>query len=225
MHVARLGLAGFLAMMPFTAHAQTTLRLSETATVLVHPDELSASLRAEASAISAAEAQGRVNTAVAAVVARIRNAGGITVTTGGYNVWHVAPTPQDRTDHWQAGQSLELKSRDAATLLALVGELQRGNLAIGRLSWGLSPDAAARARAEATKQALAGLRSRAEEAAGLVGMSFDHFSEIRLDGVRPQPMQPRMMAQASMSSPPPSAEAEDIQVSAAAEADVLLKPR
>ena len=96
-------------------------------------------------------------------------------------------------------------------------------MAVGRLSWGLSPDVAAQARSEATRQAIAGLRGRADAAAALIGMSFDRFSEIRLDSVRPQPTQARMMA-AKMDAPP-SAEAEDISVAATAEADVMLKPR
>ena len=227
MRVVRFGLAGLLVagllvMVSLAAHAQTTLRLAETSTVLVHPDELSASLRAEASSASAAEAQGRVNAVIASAIARAKNTAGVTVATGGYNVSHVAPTAQDKTDHWQASQSLELKGHEAAALLALVGELQKGNLAVGRLSWGLSPELSAHARTEATKQALTGLRGRAEEAARLIGLSFDRFSEVRLDSVRPQPTQTRMMA-AQMSSAPPSAEAEDIPISATAEADVLLK--
>ena len=157
MHAARICLPGLLALAPFAASGQTMLRLAETATLLVHPDEPSASLRAEAASPTAAEAQGRVNAAIAGAIARAKAAAGVTVATGGYNVWHVAPTPQDRSDHWQAAQTLELKGRDAALLLPLVGDLQHAGLAVGRLSWGLSPDVLARARAEATRQAIAGI--------------------------------------------------------------------
>ena len=236
MHLCRFGLIGLLAAASFAAQAQNTpldvgssetvLRLAETATVLVHPDEISASLRAEAVAATAAEGQSRVNAAIAAAIARAKVAHGVTVATGSYNVWHVPPTPQDRTDRWQASQALDLKSQDVAILLSLVGELQRAGLIIGRLSWGLSPEVAAKARSEATRQALTALQGRAEEAAGLIGLTFDRFREIRLDNVRPQPMQPRMMGvQMGVASAPPNAESDDMPVAATAEADVLLKRR
>ena len=48
-----------------SAHAETLLRLSETATVMEHPDELDASLRAEATAPNPAQAQRAVNAAMA----------------------------------------------------------------------------------------------------------------------------------------------------------------
>jgi predicted secreted protein len=224
MHWITVGLVALSVMAPAAGQAETILRLAETATILVHPDELSASLRTEATAGTAAEAQNRVNTAIAAAIARAKAVPGVAIATGGYNVWHVAPTPQDRTEHWQATQSLELKGPDAATVLALTGELQRAGLATNRLSWGLSPDALTKARTEATRQALTALRGRAEAAAALIGLSFDSFREVRLDSVRPIAAAPRMMAAAMRDTvAPPSAEAEDIPVAATAEADVLLK--
>ena len=87
---------------------------------------------------------------------------------------------------------------------------------------------ARKARAEATRLALAGLRGRADEAAMQIGMAFEGFKEIRLDADRPGPMGPRLMASPMLGSAAPvapSAEAEDISISATAEADVLLRSR
>ncbi len=230
-------LAGLLLAVPTPAHraqaqsappvVQTVLKLAETATVTVRPDELAASLRAEAVAGSAAEAQARVNAAIADALTRARAASGVTVSTGGYGVYRIGPNPGDRTERWQAGQSLELKGGDGAVLLKLVGELQKSGLAVRSLGWRLSPEAARKARAEATREALAGLRGRADEAAAQIGLAFEGFKEIRLDNERPAPFAPRMMAAAmpAAGTPPPSAEAEDISVSATAEADVLLRSR
>ena len=76
------------------------LRLAETATVLVPPDELAASLRAEAVAPTAQDAQRRVNEAMRDALVIARKATGITVSTGAYNVWRAGPTSSDRTERW-----------------------------------------------------------------------------------------------------------------------------
>jgi uncharacterized protein YggE len=205
----------------------TVLKLAETATVKVAPDELAASLRAEAIAGTAAEAQARVNASIADGLARSKAVASVEVSTGGYSVYRMGPNSStDRTERWQAGQSLELKGKDGTPLLKLVGDLKKSGLAVQALGWRLSPDAARRARSEATRQALAGLRGRADEAAGQIGLTFDRFQEVRIDSQRPSPIAPRMMsAMAKSDAPPPSAEAEDVLVSATAEADVLLKPK
>lgn len=205
----------------------TVLKLAETATVMVRPDELAASLRAEAIAGTAAEAQARVNASIADGLARSKAVTGVEVSTGGYSVYRLGPNSStDKTERWQAGQSLELKSKDGGPLLKLVGDLQKSGLAVQSLGWRLSPDAARKARSEATRQALAGLRGRADEAAGQIGLAFDRFQEVRIDSQRPSPVAPRMMsAMAKSESPPPSTEAEDVLVSATAESDVLLKPK
>jgi predicted secreted protein len=196
--------------------------------VPVRPDELAASLRADATATTAAEAQRKVNASIADALTRVRQAPGIVASTGGYNVWRSGPNAEARSERWRASQALALHGKDGAALLILVGELQQQQLAIGQLAWQLAPETARRARQEATAEALKTLRSRAEEAAALIGLQFDSFKEVRLDNPRP-PILPRGAMAAPMaasSAPiPPSAESEDVMVSATVEADVVLKPR
>jgi predicted secreted protein len=208
--------------------AETVLRLAETATVMVHPDLLEATLRAEATAGTAAEAQRQVNTAIAAALERANKTEGVRASTGTYSVWRVGPTPPDRSERWQANQSLLLKGNDGTILLSLVGDLQQKGLAVSALSWQLAPETEKKARAEATRQAITALRGRVDEAASLLGLSFDSFKEVRLDGARPpQPMPRAMMAAAPMaaSAPPPTAQAEDIAVTATAAVDAVLVKR
>jgi predicted secreted protein len=227
--VSWLVLAALLLALP--ARAETLLRLAETATVSVHPDELAAALRAEAVGATAAEAQAKVNAATTGALARAKAVAGVTVATGGYNVYRLGPTAndKDRTERWQGSQGLELKGHDGAVMLKLVGELQQAGLAVGQLGWRLSPEAMRKARAEATRQALANLRGRADDAAAALGLTFDSFKEVRLDSVPPAPGLRLAMAAAPMAAaapaPPLSAEAEDVPVSATAEADIVLKPR
>ena len=207
----------------------TILRLAEAATIMVAPDELAATLRAEAIAPNAQEAQRKVNETMREAVASAKKIDGITVATGGYSVWRMGVTPAERVERWQAGQSLNLTGRDAETMLRLVGELQQRGLVQGSLGWRLSRESERRARKEATKQALATLRGRADEAAEILGLRFSSFREVRLDNVTPPPIMPRqaMVNRTAMAStaPPPSAEAEDVPVSATAEADIVLKTK
>lgn len=208
------------------AAADTLLHLSESARVMVHPDELAAALRAEAVAATPAEAQAQVNAAMARAAALARQTAGVVVTTGSYSVW---PQPRDASraggrQDWRASQTLELRGRDGAALLALMGTLQQQGLAMSQLGWRLEAETARHARSDATKQALAGLRARAEEAAGILGLHFDSFREVRLDSDRPHPMpMMRAMAVEAAPPPPPTAEAEDVPVEASVEADVVLK--
>jgi len=210
------------------AAAETTLHLSETATVMVPPDELVATLRAEATNRNAAEAQKTVNTAMQAAVTRAKQVAGVTVATGGYGVWRVGPDQADKTERWHASQALTLKSHDGAALLTLAGALQQSGLVVGNLGWHLSRDAERKAHQEATKQALAALRGRIDDAASLLGLRFEQFKNVRLDGTHPQPMfrtAPAPMAMAAAAAPPPTAVAEDVPVSATADVDAILQPR
>jgi predicted secreted protein len=209
------------------AAADTLLHLSESARVMVRPDELRAMLRSEAVAATAAEAQAQVNTAMMGAVALARQAAGVTVTTGAYSVWPQTPSARAGRSDWRASQTLALHGGDAVVLLTLVGTLQQRGLAVSELGWQMAAETARRARAEAIKQALAGLRARADEAAGILGLRFDSFREVRLDAAHQQPMpMVRAMAApaASMSSaPPPTVEAEEVPVAASVEADAVLK--
>lgn len=209
------------------AIADTTLHLAETATVMAAPDEIAAVLRAETVGSAAPEAQARVNATMQDALAHAHQVSGITASTGGYSVWRTGPTAQDRAERWQVSQTLHLTGQDGPALLSLVGDLQRRGLVVGNLGWRLSRAAERKARMEATKQALAALRGRVEEAAGLLDLRFSQFKDVRLDSATPPPIF-RAMAPLAMSAAapaPPSAAAEDVPVSATAEADAILLPR
>jgi uncharacterized protein len=221
-----LVLSGPLFWVP-AACAETLLRLADTETVTVAPDELAASLRSEATSASPADAQQRVNAAMADALAQAHTVADVTVSTGAYSVWHVGPTPQNSSERWQASQSLELTSHDSVALLTLVGALQRKGLAIGELTWRLSRETQRKAHDEATRQALAALLGRAQEAAELLHLRFGSFKEVRLDNTAPVPIPrfaPAMATMAATAAAPPSAEAADVPVSATADADAILLP-
>jgi predicted secreted protein len=225
MRAGLLRCAALLAANP--AGAETLLRLSETATVMAAPDEMFASLRVSAVSPTAAAAQARVNAVMQEALAAAKAVAGLTVSTGRYAVWRAAPTPPDRTERWQAGQTLELSGHDDAALLQLTGELQQKGLATDALGWRLSRETERSLHDKAVGQALGALRGRIDAAAGVLDLRFDQFKEVRIDRPAAQPLMARAMAAPAMApgAAPPNAAPEDVAVSATVEADAVLVAR
>ena len=78
-----------------SGRAETVLQLAETATVMAAPDEIVATLQAEATSASASDAQARVNAVILDALSRAHKVDGLDVFTGGYGVWRTGPTPTD----------------------------------------------------------------------------------------------------------------------------------
>lgn len=220
-------LAAALLLLPAgAARADTLLHLSDSETVSAPPDELDAALRAQATSGSAADAQQQVNAVIADALTHARAVPGITISTGSYFVWHVDPTPQSPSAHWQASQSLDLTSHDAAPLLTLVGTLQHNGMAVEGLTWRLSRAAERAAYATAMSHAITALRDQAEHAASLLGLRFVSFKDVRLGAAAPPPGPRFVGAMMAAAAPaPPSAVPADVTVSATAEADAILAPK
>ena len=219
-------LASFLlaASVPLAAHADTVLHLSEIGQVTVHPDRLVAALRVEASSASPADAQKKVNVAMAQALTDAHDVPRLTISTSAYSSWQTpavrgASGPEAKAE-WHAGQTLLLESGDASALLGLVGKLQAGGLVLARLEWQVAPEAAGKARAEAQEKALQALRVRAEAAAGSLGLKFESFRSVSLDaapGPRPMPMMARAAA-----APAPAAEPAETTVHVVVSGEALL---
>jgi uncharacterized protein YggE len=206
---------------PQAGLAETILHISESAEVTRAPDEVVATLRAEARAGTAAAAQEAVNRAVAAATARAQAVPAVRVSTGGYWTGRI-----EEGRSWQAAQSVTLRSGDGAALLELAGALQGAGLATTGLQWTLTRDAARAAREEASRLALEALRRRAEAVAAQLGLALVGLREVRIDA--PEGPAPRMMAamaQSERGAAPPVAIAEDVVVSAAVSAVAVLRPR
>ncbi len=221
-------LAGIALTAPVPARADTVLKLTETATVQAHPDELAAELRAEASSHTAAAAQEAVNKAMARALDEAKGTQDVTAFTGAYSVWQETPaqTRAGAVGLWHASQSLQLSSGDGPKLLALVGSLQSQGLSVDQLAWRLTLKAETAAREEATRQALLRLRGRAEQAAAVLGLSFGSFKEVSLNRPpEPQPLfAPRAAAASAQSFAQPVAEPGPMTVTTTVEAEVQLLP-
>jgi predicted secreted protein len=204
-----------------TRLAETELHIGESAEVTRAPNEVVATLRAEARAGSAAAAQEAVNRAITAAVERARAVQDVQVSTGGY--W---TTRVNEGRSWQAAQSVTLRGADAPALLDLAGTLQEQGLAMAELSWQLTREATREARQEASRLALDALRRRAQAVADQLGLQMVGLKEVRIDapdqGPRPMAM---MAARSAGAAPPPVAVAEDVVVSATVQAVAVLRPR
>jgi len=222
-HIATVMVGCWFVVSP--ACAETLLHLSDTETLVLAPDELAANLRAETTSTSAADAQQRVNAAMSDALARAHAVPGINATTGAYAMWHTAATAQNRTDRWQASQSLVLTGADGIMLLKLVGDLQQAGLAIDDLGWRLSRELARKAHDEATQKALVALRTKAVSVAALLELRFDSFKDVQLDATAPAPA-PRFLgavtATAAPQSSPPNAVTNEVPVSATVQGDAVL---
>ncbi len=218
-------LGAVLATLPALAVAQpveTALHLSETAEVTRAPDEVVATLRAEARAPTAAAAQEAVNRAIAAAVTRAQAVSSARVSTGGY--W---TGRGEEGRGWQAAQSVTLRGGEAPALLELTAALQSQGLALQHLTWTLTRDAARQAREEASRLALDALRRRADALAGQLNLAVAGIREVRIDAPdrSPRPMPTAAMRSSASGAAPPVAIAEDITVPATVEAVVVLRPR
>jgi len=195
----------------------TLLRLSETTQVTRVPDEVSATLRYEARETTPAGVQAAVNRAMAAALETARGVQGVVASTGAYGTWR-----QEDPARWVASQSLNLRGASQAALLDIVGTLQSRGLALAGIHHGLTRDAARGARQEAAGLALEALRRRAEVLAAGIGMRVERIAEINLEAGDDSPRP--MMAAMARGAPAPVAAAEDIVVSASAQAVVVLVP-
>lgn len=214
-------LAGLLAGAD-AARADTQLHLSVTASVTAMPDELVAQLTAQAEAASAGAAQQQVNTMVAKALEDAKSLQAVTASTTNYSVWHET----EPKDVWHASQGVALRAHDGAGLLALVGQLQQNGLAVGDLSWQLSPTLAEKTYEQAVAKAVDKLTAQATVVAKLLHLQPRGFSSVTVGDDSqpgPRPMLRMMGTAAPEAKIPPSAQAEEQTVSATVSGEARLE--
>jgi uncharacterized protein YggE len=217
---------GFLAaalLVPFTAAAQeaeTRLALTETGTALRLPDMPVASLRAEARAHTAAEAQHQVNRAMAVALEEAREASGIVASTGRYATRRV---DDDKT--WQASQTLRLRGGEPVVLADLVGALQARGLVLEELGTRLSPEQQREGRDEATRAALAALRERAAMIATDLDMTVRRIDRVSVDSSFEMPLRQGAALASQARAAPPSSVPQEATITSRVSAEIILAPR
>ncbi|MFT8634241.1 SIMPL domain-containing protein [Novacetimonas hansenii] len=206
----------------------TKLMLSATGTVHAPPDELTAVFFAEASAPTAAAAQGQVNTQVEKAMASAHGVTGLTVSAESYTVRHQeADTRNNHPALWIARQSIRITAADGKILLPLLGRIQSDNLALSRLDWSLSRPHRTALLQQAEGLALHELQQRAQAAATALGLKVTRIESVNLnDQEMPHPMPMMVMAAraASADMSAPQAPVADQDVTAQADATFILHP-
>ena len=208
----------------------TLLHLSEPAQRLVARDQLRAVLRVEAVDTDAAKLQADINRRLDAALAKAKSVTTLRVETSGYSVYpESGPSvvSKTRTNQWHGSAGLSLIGQDAATLLALVGELQKEGLVLSSLAYELTPAAARAVEGDLTDEALSRLKERAGKIAATLGLSVERIRDLRVgNALGTQPV-PRVFAQqmAAPSSPAPVAEPGEATVTVTADADIVLVPK
>jgi uncharacterized protein len=206
-------LAALLLPVSAMAQSETRLRLSESGSVTVQPDELVASLRIEARATTAAEAQEQVNRAMATALTQARAVAGAHVTTGHY----AARSDRDKQEV-VAQQSLNLRGPEA--LVALVGQLQAEGLLLDHITWQLTEAAQRQGRDQATRAAIRAVQERGAAIARDLGLRVAAMRDLYVEAA---PEARPMMAARAMAATAPSVTAEEITVTARVTADLLLR--
>jgi predicted secreted protein len=237
-----------LSFAPFLAQAQeaksqpsegTIVTLTTSDQKKVEQDILMASLRIEVDNKDAKITQDSINKTMQKAIDLAKSDSSIKVSTGNYYVYSYDPNPspkplshaeQQQRMIWKGSQSIELQSKDAQKVLAMVAKIQDMGFVMNGLNYVLSPELA-----EAQKDALlVGALKKIETKAGLVAKTLNKTNfeiiEVNIDGSYiPQP-QPVMMMKAeradmagmAMSAPVAAPSETDVMVSVTAR--VLLKP-
>lgn len=212
----------------------TLLNLSEMAERDVTPDTIRARLMAQASSEQAAIAQNSVNAAMTKALAQVRSLG-LEVETGGYNTYQeTPPRPQSLppgtrppSPVWRAQQSLTITATDDAKLLEAVGLLQNGGLLLQELGYTVSRQQQRGLQDELSAEALQRLTARAEKAAAALGLRFEGWARVGLNGgAIPRPMMAKAMrAEGLAASAPPVAAAGEQTISVNVDGEAILRGR
>jgi uncharacterized protein YggE len=209
-----------------TAECGTLLTLSATGRVSVTPDQLTATMSAEASAASPAAASAAVNRMVAAARKSVEASPPVRLEAQDFSVSREAPqTPDKGAPAWQAGQTLRLTAPGAAAvLLHLVGTLQQQNLVTQAIDWEVAPATLTERRQQAAEAALKNLTAAAQADARALGLHLARFRSINVITDEPGPV-PMMRTMVARAAPSPESDApQDASLSVTVSGEAWLIP-
>ncbi|MBN8520553.1 MAG: SIMPL domain-containing protein [Alphaproteobacteria bacterium] len=227
-------------MLPPEGHVLINLSATETRKLV--QDQLIASLRIEKEDVDVKKVQDDVNKAMKAAIEASKKYDSVKVSTGGYNVYkNEQPIPDPKTGQytgkvkttWRASQTLDMESKDSASMLELTGQIQELGFAMSNLMYTLSPEKAEAVRDELMVIALKKLRAKAEKASDALGKKGFELTDVNLDtsGGYPPPMpyarsgmEKVMMSAQADAMAAPVADAGESSLSLTVSARALLKP-
>lgn len=207
----------------------TALRLSAEGKAVVQPDELYATLVAQAENGDPAVAQQQVNRLMTQAIRAADNLNGVIATTGSYSVNQLSDQNGNPRQAYQVTQELDLvfpENENPEGFLSLIGGFQRQGLQLQALAGRVSDVAEKRARLAAELDAIRSLR----EQANAIGKTLDEpIVSIRSLDVNytPVPVRPVFNAPVAMSAMvaavPPVARPDRVTISVEVSAETVLR--
>lgn len=213
---------------------ETVLNLSATEHGSVPQDLLTASLSIQVDNADPRAVQDKINSTIAAALAKAKPIASVETSTDSYYVSLIEPfwngKGQKPAKFWRGMQSLQLKGRNAADLIALSGALQNLGLTMQGLNYSVSPDKFDTARDALMDAAIQKLKAKAERAAKALGKTKVDVVELNVDGnnappiVRPMMMAKMAMADAAAPIAAPNAASGSTDIDLTVNAKVILRP-
>jgi len=206
----------------------TLVDLSATERVEVKQDLLTATLRYETENSDSQTLQNEINNHMKEALEMAQSVETVQTSTQGYNVYQYDPHRHKKSlpskKIWRGSQGIQLKSKNADDLLALVGNIQGVGLTMKGLNYSVSSELLEETRNNLLEAALKKLQIKAQRTAKVLGKTKTALLHVTVDsgGYRPIPMQGRSMAMAEMAAPVAAAGQSDITLTVRAQA--LIKP-
>lgn len=225
-----------LAMLP---DGHTALNISATETVEVEQDLLVASLRIQREAKTSREVQEHINKAMTVALDKIKAVKSVKVETGQYYVhpdYRYIKKPdgdnEQVLDQWRGSQTVTVKGKEAADVLALAGSLQDMGFMMNGLNYQLSPEKYEEVRDGLMEVTIKKLSDRAQRVGKALGKNKVDLVEINVDAMQnsPRPVmyaraaKMEMMAADSGAMAAPVAESGETSVSMSVSARAIIKP-
>lgn len=204
--------------------AATILHLNERAERQMPRDELVLLLRVETTAKAPRDAQAEANRRMAAALDEAKKVATVSLETPSMNVFEIRES--NKPPVWKATETLQLRSKDFAAALALLGKLEEQGLLVSALTFDVSRDALKGVEDALTAEALKRLRARAEAIAADMGLAVDHVRTVSIgDAGEPGPRPLSYARTLAVASPAPAAEAGEAPVSVDVNAEIWLMPK
>jgi len=190
----------------------------------VDNDTLVGILFAQAEGNDPARLASEINQSIGQAVELAKSKSGIRVQTLDYNT---SPLYRSQTlTGWRVRQSIRLESRDAALLSELIGELQ-ATLAVGSISYTISPERLKASEEELISEAIEAFNARAQLVVKEMGRKEYRLVQMNLNTPGNIP-EPRPMVGVAMTmreqAPPPALEAGSRRIEVNINATSELKP-
>ncbi len=204
-----------------SAFAGTTIDLAAEASRPAANDRARATVFAEVTGTAPGDAAKRVNALVADAIATAKGYPQVKAQTAGTHTYPVH-AKGGRIESWRIRSEIALESGDMAALSELVGKLQT-TLGVSGIALFPSPETRQKADREATLDAIAAFRARAQLAADALGKPYriKHLS-LGSHGQRPPMPILRAAPMAAMEAAPMPMEAGESQVTASVSGQIEL---